>query len=134
SLMHRFYDSSRIAEDDDFRSTYIRRLVQEAVPIATWSSRADIPNVMVQFWHDLDAVPGDVQECLDSWDPLTKRGFSRVLFGDEQARRFIAKALDRIHVSAFDHCHHPAMRSDYFRLCYILKRGGFYVDADELYQ
>src|SRR5207302_5191018 len=41
---------------------------------------------------------------------------------------------DRIHVSAFDHCHHPAMRSDYFRLCYILKRGGFYVDADELYQ
>lgn len=26
------------------------------------------------------------------------------------------------------------MRSDYFRLCYILKNGGFYVDADEVYQ
>ena len=26
------------------------------------------------------------------------------------------------------------MRCDYFRLCYILKHGGFYVDADEVYQ
>jgi hypothetical protein len=26
------------------------------------------------------------------------------------------------------------MRCDYFRLCYILQRGGFYVDADESYQ
>ena len=25
------------------------------------------------------------------------------------------------------------MRSDYFRLCYIRKLGGFYVDADEFY-
>lgn len=26
------------------------------------------------------------------------------------------------------------MRCDYFRLCYIVSRGGFYVDADEVYQ
>ena len=26
------------------------------------------------------------------------------------------------------------MRCDYFRLCYILTNGGFYVDADEFYQ
>ena len=26
------------------------------------------------------------------------------------------------------------MRCDYFRLCYILHSGGFYVDADEVYQ
>ena len=26
------------------------------------------------------------------------------------------------------------MRSDYFRLCYIFRHGGFYVDADEVYQ
>ena len=26
------------------------------------------------------------------------------------------------------------MRCDYFRLCYILSSGGFYVDADEMYQ
>jgi hypothetical protein len=26
------------------------------------------------------------------------------------------------------------MRCDYFRLCYLLERGGFYLDADEWYQ
>ena len=26
------------------------------------------------------------------------------------------------------------MRCDYFRLCYILRRGGFYVGADEVYK
>jgi hypothetical protein len=26
------------------------------------------------------------------------------------------------------------MRCDYFRLCYIYRQGGFYVDADEIYQ
>ena len=26
------------------------------------------------------------------------------------------------------------MRADYFRLCFIMKVGGFYVDADDIYQ
>ena len=26
------------------------------------------------------------------------------------------------------------MRCDYFRLCYMVRHGGFYVDADEFYQ
>ncbi len=132
--MHSFHDSSRIAEDRELRSEYIRELVQEAAPIESSSNRTEIPKVIVQFWHDLDAIPGDVQECVDSWEPLIKRGFTRVLFDNDQARRFIAKTLGRVHVSAFNECHHPAMRCDYFRLCYIFMHGGFYIDADELYQ
>jgi mannosyltransferase OCH1-like enzyme len=56
------------------------------------------------------------------------------LFDNTSAREFISKRLGGSYVTAFERCHHPAMRCDYFRLCYILTLGGFYVDADEIYQ
>lgn len=93
-----------------------------------------IPRTVVQYWHDLDALPGDVAACLDSWKRLERQGFEVHLFDDEQARRFIAANYTPRHLTAFELCYHPAMRCDYFRLCYILKRGGFYVDADDVYQ
>lgn len=125
---------SSIAENDVLRSRHVRELIQEALPIENSSSRANIPKVIVQFWHDLNEIPDDVQECLDSWEPLKKQGFKRILFDDAGARRFILKQLGDTYVSAFDLCHHPAMRCDYLRLCYIVTYGGFYVDADEIYQ
>jgi mannosyltransferase OCH1-like enzyme len=94
---------------------------------------APIPRVIVQFWHDSADVPSDVSECLDSWGPLIECGFRRVLFNDDTARVFISKFLGSTHAAAFDRCRHPAMRCDYFRLCWMLLRGGFYVDADECY-
>ena len=63
-----------------------------------------------------------------------KQGFKRLLFDDYGARRLISERLGRRYVAAFDRCHHPAMRCDYFRLCYMFECGGFYVDADEFYQ
>lgn len=132
--MPSIYDPSRIAEDDALRSRHIRELVQESVPIENSPSRTNIPRVIVQFWHDLDEIPEDIQECLNSWEPLKNQGFKKVLFDDDRARRFISKRLGGPYVAAFDRCHHPAMRCDYFRLCYIITYGGFYVDADEIYQ
>ena len=50
-------------------------------------------------------------------------------------RAFIGDHFTSAHIDAFERCYHPAMRCDYFRLCYTLFRyGGFYVDADEVYQ
>jgi hypothetical protein len=129
-------DNFNIAEDDDLRSSHIRELVQETTSIDKASSRTDveIPKIIVQFWHDLNDIPEDVKDCLDSWEPLKNQGFKRVLFDNASGREFISKGLGDSYVTAFDRCHHPAMRCDYFRLCYILTLGGFYVDADELYQ
>ena len=127
-------EPSRTAEDDHLRSSHIRELVQGTNPIALPSDQVTIPKIILQFWHDLDALPGDVQECLDSWKPLTGKGFTRVLFDDNEARAFISREFGRPYVTAFDRCRHPAMRCDYFRLCYIYRHGGFYVDADEVYR
>jgi len=57
-----------------------------------------------------------------------------MLFDDDSARRFIDEHLYPQHLAAFDRCTHPAMRADYFRLCFILRLGGAYVDADDEYQ
>lgn len=126
--------SSHIAEDDALRSECIRNLVQKPVKCEKRDGFSDIPKVIIQFWHDLYDIPNDVQECLDSWKAFIQQGFERVIFDDRAARDFIIEQFGEKYVTAFNLCCHPAMRCDYFRLCYLLKAGGLYVDADEVYQ
>ena len=128
-------DHSRLAEDESFRSNHIRNIVQETIPEPIKEpGGSEIPKVIVQYWHDANGIPEDVQKCLESWEPLIAKGFKRIKFDDSEARAFISKTLGHPYLAAFDLCHHPAMRCDYFRLSYILTQGGFYVDADEIYQ
>jgi len=136
SMSHLFNDPVGCAENDYSRSNYVRSLVQtpQSSPEPPLGYRSTIPKVIVQFWDNLGRIPKDVQECLDTWKPLAAHGFARLIFDDRKARRFIFTEFGSAHVEAFDLCYHPAMRCDYFRLCYILSSGGLYVDADEMYQ
>lgn len=123
-----------ISEDDRLRSHYVRHLIQEkdrAIPVHKGSS---IPNVLLQFWDNAETIPPDVRECMNSWKPLEKRGFRRLLFDDKLATLFITDNFDSRYLDAFKLCKHPAMRADYFRLCYLVINGGFYVDADDVYK
>jgi hypothetical protein len=70
---------------------------------------------------------------MDSWYQLRSAGFALTCFDDSSARRFVGDEMDARHLKALDACYHPAMRSDYFRLCYIGLHGGCYVDADDVY-
>ena len=126
--------AEEVAEDDRVRSQVIRQLIAESSDASRPGSRPKAPRLLVQFWNDASAVPDDVQSCLDSWASLEGAGFERTLFDDTSARRFIADHLSSLHVRAFDRCDHPAMRADYFRLCFMLRVGGLYVDADDEYQ
>lgn len=126
--------SIKIAEDHNSRSNHIKEIVQSEnlKPVHKTSSR--IPKLIIQFWHDHTNLPQDVYNCIESWKILETIGFERKLFDYEMARDFIEKEFSGIHLEAFDLCHHPAMQCDYFRLCYMYQNGGFYLDADELYQ
>ncbi len=129
-------DWSGSEENHAFRSQVIQWLLHHTLverPQET-ASENSIPRVLVQYWHDLDALPGDVAECLQSWHELKKDGFEISLFDDLTAKRFITAQFEPSYAVAFNRCYHPAMRCDYFRLCYMLRRGGFYVDADEVYK
>ncbi|MFW5871910.1 MAG: glycosyltransferase family 32 protein [bacterium] len=126
--------TENIAENDKLRSEYMRSIIQNRVPLETCSGPSLIPKVIIQFWHNLDDLPEDVQECINSWKILEHDGFDRILIDNTRAREFIKNEYGEPYISAYEYCHHPAMRCDYFRLCYLFKYGGFYLDADELYQ
>lgn len=119
--------------DIHFRSELMRRLKSRPVTTELQPSSGVVPRVIVQYWDDLDHVPPDVAKCMKSWAVLDAQGFQIELFDDRTARDYIAIHYDSSYVRAFDACPHPAMRSDYFRLCYIVKNGGIYVDADDMY-
>jgi hypothetical protein len=89
---------------------------------------------VVQFWDDFDRLPKDVVECIETWRRTERQGVERLLFDNRQASEFILRRLGLRHKRAYDKCYHPAMQSDYFRLCYILVEGGCYVDADDVYE
>lgn len=90
------------------------------------------PRTIIQFW-DKKEIPTDVLDCMDSWKFLKSLGFDYKVFSQESAQEYIATNLSEKHLKAFLNCYHPAMKSDYFRLCYIYCSGGMYVDSDEVY-
>lgn len=54
------------------------------------------------------------------------------MFSDVSASSYISERYGARQRDAFARCPHPAMRSDYLRLCFVLAEGGFYVDADDV--
>jgi hypothetical protein len=116
------------------RSEFIRKLVQRRLsrPSVNRPHRHLPPKTIVQYWHDLRRLPHDVEECVASWTRWETDGFTHRLFDEHTAKAFIGGSLGARHVRAFERCYHPAMRADYFRLCYVHVEGGFYVDADDV--
>jgi hypothetical protein len=120
---------------DRARSDFVRQLVQ-CPGAAFWGFapyREPPLRLLVQFWDDLARLPHDVKQCIDSWQPLRKLGFDIQLFDENAARHFIRTHLGLRFENAFNKCYHPSMKSDYFRYSYIFAKGGFYIDADDVY-
>lgn len=116
------------------RSEFIRNLIQRRIGPNFLNERYRqlVPMTIVQFWHDLARLPSDVEECIRSWIRWETSGITHKLYDERAASAFICDSLGTRHKSAFERCYHPAMQADYFRLCYLLVEGGFYVDADDV--
>lgn len=125
-------------QDDQLRSAFIRALTLRQLDsgLAEYAGismgSAEIPRTLVRYWHDPDDLPDDVQACMDSWTPLGALGFKLHTFCDTSAASYISAKFSPRERAAFAHFRHPAMRSDYFRMCFILAEGGLYVDADDV--
>ncbi|MHB1314128.1 MAG: glycosyltransferase family 32 protein [Christensenellales bacterium] len=122
-----------ISENDKLRSHYMWYVIHN-LNYSVNKESAKIPRKLIQFWDNVESIPEDVRLCIDSWKLLEKQGFERLLFNDETAEMFIQDNFDRHYLDAFKCCQHPAMRADYFRLCYILREGGCYLDVDDVYK
>jgi hypothetical protein len=86
------------------------------------------PKTIVQFW-DRDP-PEEIVELMAHWRQSNPDWTYR-LFDDESARAFIRANFGESLGELYDFCHHPAMKSDFFRVGYLLVHGGVYLDADE---
>lgn len=123
---------------EDLRSHFVRHITLrqmelEASPTMPRSRPpCTIPKKLLRYWHDPTELPDDVGECLSSWDCLADHGFELHMFDDSSAAAYIANVYGKREQAAFARCSHPAMRCDYFRICFILAEGGFYVDADDV--
>jgi len=125
-------------EDDRLRSAFMRELTlhlldhQSTLKADGWSQSIKVPRTLIRYWHDPNDVPHDVTACLTSWDRLAADGFQFRMFSDASAAAYIGERWDARQQKAFARCRHPAMRSDYLRLCFVVAEGGFYVDADDV--
>lgn len=134
--MSKFNETEPLNKDERSRSNFVREFVQRTnEPQQSREAHLSTlpPRRIVQFWDDLDRLPQDVRECMDSWKELEKSGFEIKLFDESAAREFIRTHLGARYENAFEKCYHPSMKSDYFRYSYIFVEGGFYIDADDVY-
>lgn len=125
-------------EDDRLRSAFIRGLTLQQLDFSATSSAGEltepalIPKTLIRYWHDPCDLPEDVRACLNSWDRLGEEGFEFRMFDDVSASAYIGDRYGAREREAFARCRHPAMRSDYLRMCFVLAEGGLYVDADDV--
>ncbi|MES2373382.1 MAG: glycosyltransferase [Bacteroidota bacterium] len=125
-----------LGKNERIRSNFVRELVHrcnEPVLKPAVYLLTPPPKRIVQFWDDLDRLPQDVKECMASWKKLEGSGFELQIFDENSTREFIRVHLGSRYEKAFDKCYHPSMKSDYFRYSYIYVKGGFYIDADDVY-
>lgn len=89
-----------------------------------------IPRRILQFW-DKPQPPGEVAMLMERCKAANPN-YEYVLFSDSDAQDFIATNYGTDHVNTYRNCFHVSAKADFFRLAYLYKMGGFYVDADEV--
>jgi hypothetical protein len=89
-------------ENHRARSSFVRELVQlsDGPAVASSVFARKLPKRIVQFWDDLDRLPGDVGECIETWRKTEEQGVERLLFDKHQARDFICRRLSPRHKRA----------------------------------
>ncbi|HTT84701.1 MAG TPA: glycosyltransferase [Rhizomicrobium sp.] len=123
---HRRIDLNNLGAAGPLCLALERAAIDQKVP----RSPEKVPRRILQFW-DQEAIPEDVRNCMATWRAIP--GFEHVVFHEEPARDFIRSEYHLRHLQAFDLCNHPAMKSDLFRLAYLYRHGGVYIDVDDAY-
>lgn len=82
---------------------------------------------IVQFWYN-ERIPEEIQELVSSWKSHNPAA-SHQLFNAESAAEFIQANFSSEICNAFCAITLPAMCSDVFRVAYVLKKGGVYIDC-----
>ncbi|EUK17693.1 glycosyltransferase family 32 protein [Commensalibacter papalotli (ex Servin-Garciduenas et al. 2014)] len=89
----------------------------------------NIPKKIVIFWHEKD-LPDDVYASIEKIKRYNTEYYVE-LFHTESAGEFINSHYGQELYYLYERrCVHPSMKSDFFRICYLAKMGGIYIDVD----
>ncbi|HEV7457176.1 MAG TPA: glycosyltransferase [Roseococcus sp.] len=87
-----------------------------------------MPWHIMQYW-DTGHPPAGLRPLIESWRGAP--GFEHHLFDRNSAQHFLRAHLGPEWSRALRLARHPAEESDFFRLCFLLVRGGIYADCDD---
>lgn len=102
-------------------------LASDAPPAA--AAPGAIPRRVMQYWSQGEPPP-ELAQIMRGW--AEAEGFSYARFNRLGALRFLNEELGRDWAAALRLAGHPAEESDFFRLCWLVVRGGIYADCDDL--
>jgi tetratricopeptide (TPR) repeat protein len=88
-----------------------------------------IPKKIVQYW-DQKQPPKDISLMMRTWVDAHP-GYQYCRFDNATARDYLANHYPAEVLNAYLYANHPAQKSDLFRLAYLFREGGFYIDADD---
>lgn len=92
--------------------------------LTLFTSKNKIPNIIIQTYHNKHKIPQKVYDNIS----LYGKGYKHVIFDDEECYNFILKNYDIKHANRFQEFKTGAHKADFFRYCYLYKKGGIYLD------
>jgi predicted Zn-dependent protease len=87
-----------------------------------------IPRRIMQYW-DTAGIPEELDAVMRSWQG--RPGFAYTRLDRLSAVEFLLAEFGRDHARAFRLANSSTEGSDFLRLCWLLKKGGIYADADD---
>lgn len=96
-------------------------------PAGSGLAKSSIPRAIMQFWDE--NIPAEVDKLCEGWR-AAHPDFVYRRFSSLDAARFLA-GQGAGAAAAFKRAREPAMKADLFRLAWLARHGGWYVDADD---
>ena len=93
-------------------------------------NESPIPPVIYQYW-DKTIVPSEISQICQSWKSIP--GFSYALYNRFSALELLRQELGADWAYALQRAKSSAEQADFFRLCILVLKGGFYADCDDRY-
>ena len=93
-------------------------------------NESPIPPVIYQYW-DKKNMPNEINQICQSWKSIP--GFSYALYNRFSALELLRQELGADWAYALQRANSSAEQADFFRLCILVLKGGFYADCDDRY-
>lgn len=102
---------------------------QKLMAGTSMNPKSKIPKVIIQTMTNTDKLPAAMLEASSSWKKQNP-SYEHILFSGDDRIEFIKNFYDKEMLTIYSSLSHNSFKADLFRMCYLYKKGGIYVDID----